>query len=423
MYRKVCICILALGIQAIVFMAVLKPSEQAVQTNNHKKALITGITGQDGSYLAEFLLSKGYEVHGIVRRSSLFNTQRIDHLYRSQQEKQKKSFFLHYGDMTDGSAIQEIVKEIQPDEVYNLAAQSQVRDSFDIPEYTAETIGIGTLKILEAVRHLAPKARFYQASTSELFGGLSIPQSESTPFYPRSPYAAAKLYAFHITVNYREAYNIFACNGILFNHESPRRGETFVTRKITRALANMLAGRQKVLFLGNMYSLRDWGYAPDYVKAMWLMLQQDKPVDYVVGTGEAHTIKEFVESAFLYAGVQLNWQGEGVEEVGKIKKLTDQWKSNFNVGDVIICISSRYFRPTEVDRLQADPSKAKKMLGWQASIAFNDLVKIMVDYDLLYQGLCPIGEGIKINEERGFDYTAHEMTLQLHDELRELHFS
>ncbi len=415
-YKKICVCLLFLGIQTIVFIS----AEEPALPMKHKKALITGITGQDGSYLTEFLLSKGYEVHGIVRRSSLFNTQRIEHLYGNQQENSNKLLFLHFGDMTDGSAMQEIIKEVQPDEVYNLAAQSQVRDSFDIPEYTAETIGIGTLKLLEAIRRWAPKARFYQASTSELFGGLVIPQSELTPFYPRSPYAAAKLYAFAITVNYREAYNLFACNGILFNHESPRRGETFVTRKITRALASMLAGRQKVLYLGNMYALRDWGYAPDYVKAMWLMLQQEKPVDYVIGTGETHTIKEFVEAAFAYAGVQLEWEGEGVNEVGKIKSLTDQWKMNFNVGDILVRINSRYFRPTEVEKLQADATKAKKMLGWRACITFNDLVKIMVDYDLLYQGLSPIGEGIKINAAKGFDYTKHEMTWQLHDELRNM---
>ncbi|MFH1832320.1 MAG: GDP-mannose 4,6-dehydratase [bacterium] len=381
----------------------------------HKKALITGITGQDGSYLTEFLLSKGYEVHGIIRKASTFNTQRIDHIYANQQINKNKLFFLHYGDLTDGSVLQEVIRTVHPDEVYNLAAQSHVKVSFEVPEYTAETDGIGTLKLLEALRRWAPKARFYQASTSELFGGFTVPQSELTPFYPRSPYAVAKLYSYWITVNYREAYDMFACNGILFNHESPRRGETFITRKVTRALANMFLGKQKVLSIGNMYAERDWGYSPDYVKAMWLMLQQEKPVDYVIGTGEKHSVKEFINYAFAYAGLELEWLGAGVNEIGKVKNLTRLWESKFNIGDVIVRVDSHYFRPTEVDNLQADARKANTELGWYPDVTFSDLVKIMVDYDFLYEGLSPIGEGIKINKEKGFDYTTHAVTWQQRD--------
>ena len=385
-------------------------SQQVVEKINHKKALITGITGQDGSYLAEFLLSKGYQVHGVIRKASTFNTQRIDHLCEDPALKANNRFVLHYGDMTDGNVLQEIIRTVQPDEVYNLAAQSHVKVSFELPEYTAETVGIGTLKLLEAIKRWAPQARFYQASTSELFGGLTVPQNESTPFYPRSPYAVAKLYAFYTTVNYREAYGIFACNGILFNHESPRRGETFVTRKITRALASMRTGKQKVLFLGNMYAQRDWGFSPDYVMAMWLMLQQEQPFDCVIGTGEKHSIKEFVDVAFAYVGIKLEWQGQGVDETAIVKSFTDEWQNIFTVGDVVIRVDSRYFRPTEVDNLQADATKANTMLNWQPLVTFSDLVKIMVDYDFLYEGITPIGYGIKINKEKGFDYTTHAIT-------------
>ena len=339
-----------------------------------KKALITGITGQDGSYLAELLLKKGYEVHGLIRRSSSFNTQRIDHLYKDPHER-NVNMLLHYGDMTDSTSLIRLLQEIQPDEIYNLAAQSHVMVSFETPEYTSETVGVGTLKLLEAIRILGlqSKTKFYQASTSELFGKVQeIPQKETTPFYPRSPYAAAKLYAYWITVNYREAYGIFASNGILFNHESERRGETFVTKKITMAAGRIAVGLQKKLFLGNLDSKRDWGYAPDYVKAMWMMLQQDKPDDFVIATGETHTVREFVELAFRNVGIEIEWQGEGVNEKG-IKKGTNE---------VIIEIDPRYFRPTEVDFLLGDPTKAKEKLGWTPKVRFKELVNLMSDHDL-----------------------------------------
>ena len=374
-----------------------------------KKALITGITGQDGSYLAEFLLSKGYEVHGIIRRSSTFNTQRIDHIYVDPHEPNVR-LFLHYGDLSDPGVITEIIYKVQPDEVYNLAAQSHVKVSFDMPEYTGNITGLGTLRILEAIRRSGVKAKFYQASSSEMFGSAPAPQNEKTPFYPRSPYAAAKVYAFWITVNYREAYNIFACNGILFNHESPRRGETFVTRKITRALAHILAGKQKKLYLGNLYAKRDWGYAPEYVEMMWLMLQQDRPDDYVVGTGESHTIKEFLVKAFEYAGIELEFKGQGVEEKGIVKSIADRWTSVLKPGDVVVEIDPKYFRPTEVEHLQADITKARQRLGWEPRTTFDELVKIMVDYDMKLAGLEPIGEGIRINHAKGFGYTNHEYT-------------
>ncbi|WP_448377114.1 GDP-mannose 4,6-dehydratase [Fervidobacterium sp.] len=374
-----------------------------------KKALITGITGQDGSYLAEFLLSKGYEVHGIIRRSSTFNTQRIDHIYVDPHEPNAK-LFLHYGDLSDPGIITEIIYNVQPDEIYNLGAQSHVKVSFDMPEYTGNVTGLGTLRILEAIRRSGIKAKFYQASSSEMFGGAPAPQNEKTPFYPRSPYAAAKVYAYWITVNYREAYNIFACNGILFNHESPRRGETFVTRKITRALAHILAGKQKKLYLGNLYAKRDWGYAPEYVEMMWLMLQQDKPDDYAVGTGESHTIKEFLVKAFEYAGIGLEFKGQGVEEKGIVKSIDDRWTGVLKPGDVVVEIDPKYFRPTEVEHLQADITKARQKLGWEPRTTFDELVKIMVDYDMKLAGLEPIGEGIRINHAKGFGYTNHEYT-------------
>ena len=339
-----------------------------------KRAIITGVTGQDGAYLTEFLLSKDYEVHGIKRRSSSFNTARVDYLYRDPHEKDVR-FFMHYGDLTDATNLIRIIQEIQPDEIYNLAAQSHVMVSFETPEYTANSDGIGTLRLLEAIRilNLENKTRFYQASTSELYGKVQeIPQGETTPFYPRSPYAAAKLYAYWITVNYREAYNMFACNGILFNHESPMRGETFVTRKITRAVARIRLGLQNTLYLGNMDAKRDWGYAGDYVKAMWLMLQQDKPEDYVIATGETHSVREFVEIAFKEAGMVIFWEGKGANEVGKDSK----------TGKTLIRIDSRYFRPTEVDFLLGDPSKARSNLGWKPTVTFTELVKMMVREDL-----------------------------------------
>lgn len=338
-----------------------------------KKALITGITGQDGSYLAEFLLEKGYEVHGVLRRSSSFNTWRIDHLYKDIHEA--NCLHLHYGDLTDGTSIIRLIKEIEPDEIYNLAAQSHVKVSFETPEYTANSDGLGVLRILEAIKLLdiVDKVKMYQASTSELFGLVQeTPQNEKTSFYPRSPYAAAKLYGYWIVKNYREAYNMFACNGILFNHESPRRGQTFVTRKITMGLCNIKLGNQEKLYLGNMDSKRDWGYAKEYVESMWLILQQDKPDDYVIATGETHTVREFVEEACKVLDMEIEWQGTGVDEKGIDKK----------TGKTIIEIDPQYFRPTEVDLLLGDSSKAKKILGWEAKTKFKDLVKIMIESDL-----------------------------------------
>ncbi|MBI5683041.1 MAG: GDP-mannose 4,6-dehydratase [Deltaproteobacteria bacterium] len=339
-----------------------------------KKALITGITGQDGAFLAEFLLAKGYEVHGIKRRASSFNTARIDHLYRDPHEKDVK-LKLHYGDMTDSTNLIRIMQEVQPDEIYNLAAQSHVQVSFETPEYTANADALGTLRLLEAIRILGMtgKTKFYQASTSELYGKVQeTPQKETTPFYPRSPYAAAKLYAYWITVNYREAYNIFACNGILFNHESPVRGETFVTRKITRAVARIKLGLQRKLYLGNLDAKRDWGHAKDYIEGMWLVLQQDEPDDYVIATGEQHSVREFVKLAFKEVGIQIRWNGEGVEEKGV----------DVDSGKVLVEVDSRYFRPTEVDILLGDPAKAKRKLGWQPKVKFQELVSEMVREDL-----------------------------------------
>lgn len=339
-----------------------------------KKALITGVTGQDGAYLAEFLLKKGYEVHGIKRRSSSFNTARVDHLYKDPHEADVR-FFMHYGDLTDSANLIRIIQKVHPDEIYNLAAQSHVQVSFETPEYTANADAVGTLRILEAVRILGleQKTRFYQASTSEMFGKTQeIPQKETTPFYPRSPYGAAKVYAYWITINYREAYNIFACNGILFNHESPIRGETFVTRKITRAAARIDLGLQDKLFLGNLDSRRDWGYAQDFVSAMWLMLQMEEPDDYVIATGEAHSVREFVEKAFHEMGIEIEWEGKGIDEIGR----------DAVTGKIIIEIDPRYFRPTEVEFLLGDPSRAKEKLGWEAKVSFEELVKIMVREDL-----------------------------------------
>ena len=339
-----------------------------------KTALISGITGQDGSYLAEFLLDKGYCVHGVKRRSSQFNTARIDHLYRDRHEKDLR-FFLHHGDLTDSSSIVRIIQEVQPDEIYNLAAQSHVQVSFEQPEYTANSDALGTLRFLEALRilGLTDKTRFYQASTSELYGRVrETPQNENTPFYPRSPYAAAKIYAYWITVNYREAYGMYACNGILFNHESPRRGETFVTRKITRAVARIRLGLQDSLYLGNLDAKRDWGYAGDYVKAMWLMLQQEQPEDYVIATGETHTVREFATLAFREAGIEITWQGTGVDEQGV----------DAATGRVLVRIDPRYYRPTEVELLLGDPTKARTRLGWQAEVGLPELVAMMVREDI-----------------------------------------
>ena len=358
-----------------------------------KKALITGITGQDGSYLAEFLLEKGYEVHGIKRRASSFNTERVDHLYQGPHEKERR-FFLHYGDMSDSTNLISLMQKIQPDEVYNLAAQSHVQVSFESPEYTADVVGLGALRILEAIHLLGleQKTRFYQASTSELFGLVQeVPQKETTPFYPRSPYACAKLYAYWITINYREAYNMYACNGILFNHESPRRGETFVTRKITRALSRIALGLAECLYLGNMNSLRDWGHAKDYVEMQWLMLQQEKPEDFVIATGRQFSVRAFVNAAAAEVGITLDWQGEGVEETGTIATLDREQLVKAagrdvafacTVGDIIVRVDPRYFRPTEVETLLGDPAKAKEKLGWTPRIAFEDMVAEMVREDM-----------------------------------------
>ncbi len=339
-----------------------------------KVALVTGITGQDGAYLAELLLEKGYEVHGIKRRSSLFNTNRIDHLYMDKHES-NVNFFLHYGDMTDSANCIRLVQEIQPDEIYNLAAQSHVKVSFDMPEYTANTDATGALRLLEAIRiaGLEKKTRYYQASTSELYGKVQeIPQSETTPFYPRSPYAVAKLYAFWITKNYREAYGMYSCNGILFNHESPRRGETFVTRKITRAVSRIKLGMQKKLFLGNMNSQRDWGHAKDYVEGMWLMLQQDEPDDFVLATGKMYTVRQFVELSFKEVGIDIEWKGEGIDEKGYNKA------SN----ELVVEVDPQYFRPAEVELLIGDPSKAKEKLGWEHKYDLAALVKEMMEADM-----------------------------------------
>ncbi len=346
-----------------------------------KTALITGVTGQDGSYLAEFLLDKGYEVHGIIRRSSSFNTKRIEHLYLkeliSDMHRDKYlNFHLHYGDMTDSSNLIRLIKQIEPDEIYNLAAQSHVKVSFEVPEYTAEVDAIGTLRLLEAIRLLGmtEKMKIYQASTSELYGKIQeVPQDENTPFYPRSPYGVAKIYAYWITKNYREAYNIFACNGIMFNHESERRGETFVTRKITLAVARIKAGKQKKLYLGNLNALRDWGYAPDYIECMWLIMQQQKPDDYVIATGEMHSVREFCTLAFKEVGIDLEWKGENIEEIGLNKK----------TGETLVEVDPKYFRPTEVDQLQGNPQKVKKSLNWDPrKTPFKDLVSLMVRSDL-----------------------------------------
>ena len=340
----------------------------------NKVALITGITGQDGAYLAKFLLSKGYEVHGIKRRSSSFNTSRLDNLYQDPHSNNVK-FYLHYGDMTDATNLIGLMQKINPDEVYNLAAQSHVQVSFETPEYTANADGIGALRLLEAIRllNMSKTVKFYQASTSELYGNSDIiPQDENTPFSPRSPYAAAKLYAYWITVNYRLAYNIFACNGILFNHESPIRGETFVTRKITRGVAAIKLGLQEKLYMGNLDAKRDWGHAKDYVEGMWLMLQQNQPDDYVLATGEAHTVRDFIENAFLEIGESIIWKGKGEEEIGLSK----------NTNKILIEVDKRYFRPTEVNYLLGDATKAKSILGWEASVKFSELVKEMVKEDL-----------------------------------------
>lgn len=349
-----------------------------------KRALITGVTGQDGSYLAEFLLNKGYEVHGLKRRASSLNTSRIDHIYQEPNEVHR-NFILHHADLTDSTNLIRIIKEVEPDEIYNLGAQSHVAVSFEMPEYTADVDAIGTLRILESIRLLGleNKTKFYQASTSELYGLIQeTPQTENTPFYPRSPYAAAKLYAYWITVNYREAYNIYACNGILFNHESPRRGETFVTRKITRAISNISQGLDSCLYMGNLDALRDWGHAKDYVEMQWLMLQQDVPEDFVIASGMQFSVRDFILWSAEELGIGLNFEGVGLEEVAKIVSISGDEASNLNIGDIIVRVDQRYFRPTEVESLLGDPSKAKEKLGWTPKISPQEMCKEMVRSDL-----------------------------------------
>ena len=350
-------------------------------------ALITGVTGQDGSYLAEFLLEKGYEVHGIKRRASSFNTERIDHIYESPSVENRR-FILHYGDLTDTSNITRIIQQVQPDEIYNLGAQSHVAVSFEEPEYTADVVGLGTLRVLEAVRllGLTQKTRIYQASTSELYGLVQeSPQSETTPFYPRSPYGVAKLYGFWITVNYREAYDMYACNGILFNHESPRRGETFVTRKITRGLSNISQGLEECLYMGNMDSLRDWGHARDYVEMQWLMLQQDKPEDFVIATGKQYTVRDFINKSAKALGITLKFEGKGLNEVGRVENIDTDLAENdicVKTGDVIVAVDKKYYRPTEVDTLLGDPAKAKRKLGWETRVTLDEMIEEMIQNDL-----------------------------------------
>jgi len=372
-----------------------------------KKAFITGITGQDGSYLAELLLSKGYEVHGLIRRASTFNTGRLDHIYADPHTK-GAHLFLHYGDLSDAGPLTSIIYNIKPDEVYNLAAQSHVRVSFDMPEYTGDITALGTTRLLESIHRSGIKTKFYQASSSEMFGAASPPQNEGTVFYPRSPYAAAKVYSYWITINYREGYKLFACNGILFNHESPRRGETFVTRKITRAVAAIIAGRQEKLYLGNLDAKRDWGFAPEYVECQWRMLQQDRPEDFVIGTGESHTVREFVESAFHYVGVEIEWKGDGPAQKGVVRSAIGPLSAAFKPGTVLVVIDPRYFRPTEVDFLLADAAKAKKVLGWEPRITFRELVRIMVDADLEMACITPPGEGEKILRDKNILWTKNK---------------
>ena len=352
-----------------------------------KVALITGVTGQDGSYLAEFLLEKGYEVHGIKRRASSFNTERIDHIYESPSVKNRQ-FILHYGDLTDTSNITRIIQQVQPDEIYNLGAQSHVAVSFEEPEYTADVVGLGTLRVLEAVRllGLSQKTRIYQASTSELFGQVrESPQTEDTPFYPRSPYGIAKLYGYWITINYREAYGMYACNGILFNHESPRRGETFVTRKITRGLCNISQGMEDCLYMGNIDSLRDWGHAKDYVEMQWLMLQQDEPEDFVIATGKQYTVRDFINKSASALGITLRFEGEGLKEVGKVESIDASIAAKditLKPGDIIVAVDEKYYRPTEVDTLLGDPTKAKTKLGWETRVTLNEMIAEMIENDL-----------------------------------------
>ncbi|WP_268123032.1 GDP-mannose 4,6-dehydratase [Roseivirga pacifica] len=370
-----------------------------------KKALITGVTGQDGSYLTELLLSKGYEVHGIIRRTSTPSIGRINDVFKDVHNPNSK-IFLHYADLCDASSLTNLVNEVNPDEVYNLGAQSHVRVSFDVPEFTGDVTGLSTTRLLEAIRRLNSKIRFYQASSSEMFGAATPPQNEDTIFHPRSPYAVAKVYSYWITINYRESYDMYACNGILFNHESPRRGSTFVTRKITKSLCRIIEGLDSCLYLGNLDAKRDWGYAGEYVEAMYLMLQQDSPNDFVIGTGESHSVRDFIEKSLDYVGIELEWSGAGVDEVGRIKSCREDLE-HVKVGDTIIKIDPYYFRPAEVDYLLADITKSKQVLGWEPKIGFEGLVEVMMDYDLKFLGKEPIGKGIQRLKEAGLNYSSN----------------
>ncbi len=370
-----------------------------------KVALITGITGQDGSYLTEYLLAHGYTVNGIIRRSSVFNTNRIDHVYRDPNAVgDQAQLYLHYGDLSDPGLLTELIYNIRPDEIYHLGAQSHVRVSFDMPEYTGNITALGTTRLLEAIRRSGIRPRFYQASSSEMFGSAPPPQHELTPFAPQSPNAVAKLYAYWMARNYRDAYGLFACNGILFNHESPRRGETFLTRKVTRALAFILSGKQRTIYLGNLDAQRDWGYAPEYVQLMWQMLQHDYPDDYVVGTGETHSVRQFVEDAFAYVGIEIEWRGEHQHEMAIVSSLDSRWENVLRTGDVVVQVLPKYFRPTEVDVLQADIRKVQKVLGWEPRVTYRDLVRIMVDYDMLFEGLEPPGQGLHVEQMLGYEW-------------------
>jgi GDPmannose 4,6-dehydratase len=369
------------------------------------RALVTGITGQDGSYLAEMLIKKGYEVHGLIRRASTLNTTRIDHIYVDPHIP-GASLFLHYGDLSDVAVTTDIIYNLKPTEIYHLGAQSHVRVSYDLPEYTGNVTGLSTTRMLEAMRRSGVKARFYQASSSEMFGGAPPPQSETTQFEPLSPYAIAKVYAYWMVKNYRDAYNIFATNGILFNHESPRRGETFVTRKITRAIAGILAGRERRLYLGNLDAERDWGFAPEYVDAMWRMLQVDKPDDFVVGTGETTSVRNFLDIALKYTGIEIEWKGTGDNEKGVVRSCEAQWSSRIKPGDHLIEIDPRYYRPIDVPALQADIRKAQRHLDWTPKLSFDDLVKVMMDHDLAEAGLPTRQEGFSVLERHGYLWTS-----------------
>lgn len=373
-----------------------------------KIALITGITGQDGSYLAEYLLSLGYEVHGLIRRASTFNTHRIEHLYRDPKNYPETKLKLHYGDLSDSGQLTDLIYNIKPDEIYNLGAQTHIRVSFDMPEYTGNISALGTIRLLEAIRRSQIKTRFYQASSSEMFGESLPPQNEETPFKPNSPYAISKLFSFWSTVNYRKAYNLFATNGIFFNHESPRRGEIFVTRKITRALARIIKGEQRILFLGNINSKRDWGYAPEYIELMHKILQLDTAEDFVVGTGESHKVSEFLEKAFEYCGIELEWKQDADKYDAYIKSFDNSISDCLRTGDKVVSFDEKYVRPADVPNLVADFSKARKLLNWEPKIRFNDLVKIMCDFDLMSVGLKPKLEGIKKLEDCGFNWTKHK---------------